>query len=177
MPKYIQGNKLCPISQHIMFCSACMYKSAFGYNDGLAPSRGQATVVNNGDSFHWWTQLFGIYNYNWTHNIVHSRYLAVAFIGGSFHSSPIRARYGCSPWDQSVFRCHLAFNIRLQSTATHQEFIVIPSQFYPQSIIWNQCRFLPKGIVFYISIFQPSYLHHLCGIYSIPPAHPTPHPH
>ena len=90
MPKYIQGCKLCPISQHILFCSACMYKSAFGHDDCLAPSRRQATVVSNGDSFHWWTQVYGIYNYNWTHNIVNSRYLAVAFIGGH----PIARPYG-----------------------------------------------------------------------------------
>ena len=76
MPKYIQGCKLCPTSQCILFCSACMYKSAFRYNDGLAPSRRQATVLSNGDSFHWWAKLYGIYNYNWTHNIEHSRYLA-----------------------------------------------------------------------------------------------------
>ena len=51
--KYVQEYKLCAISQHSLFYSACMYTSAFGCNDGLAPARWQGTVVSVTGSCVW----------------------------------------------------------------------------------------------------------------------------
>ena len=80
MPKYIQVGKLCPFSQHILFCTACMYKSAFRYNDGLAPSRRFIPLVNKSV---WYLQL-----------LLNTQYSALSISRGRISRRIIP--YGCS---------------------------------------------------------------------------------
>ena len=61
-------------------------------------NRRQAISVSNGDPFYWRLQIKCNYCGSWARNIVHSRHLAVTFLQGLYHSSPIRSRYGCSLW-------------------------------------------------------------------------------
>ena len=64
-------------------------------------------------------------------NPVHSRYLAVTFLGGateSSHCSPARVGYGRPLWIQILPRGRLMLNILLQSSATYRESVVVRSQ-------------------------------------------------
>ena len=61
-------------------------------------NRRQAISVSNGDPFYSRLQIKCNYCGSWARNIVHSRHLAVTFLQGLYHSSPIRSRYGCSLW-------------------------------------------------------------------------------
>ena len=148
-----------------------MCKSAFSYNDGLAPAKWQATVVSNvihstGERKCMVIIIITEHTKLCTLDISRSQLSAD-------HPIAYGARYGCSPWDQSVFRCHFVFNILLQSTATHQESRLIPSSLLTVYNL-NKGLFLSKRhYVLYFHISTQLFTSLIRHIFK-PPTQPPP---